>query len=129
ELLVLVPAELRWADAVVEVPLHPLRAPLVEGAELLAGLHEVLHLHLLELAHPEDELPGDDLVAKSLADLRDPEGHLEAGRLADVLVLHEDALRGLGPEVDLALRVRGRADVRLEHQVELADVRPVERAG
>ena len=42
------------------------------------GADEVLHLHLLELAHPEDEVAGRDLVAERLADLGDAERQLLA---------------------------------------------------
>jgi hypothetical protein len=66
--------------------------PLVVGCRL----HEELQLHLLELARPEDEVPGRDLVAERLADLRDPERHLLARRLLDVEEVHVRALRGLG---------------------------------
>ena len=60
---------------------------------------EELHLHLLELAHAEEEVPGRDLVAEALADLRDPERRLHAQRRGDVLEVDEDALRRLRPQV------------------------------
>src|SRR6185312_13860364 len=44
-----------------EMPLHALRLPVVEPLRRLLGLDEELHLHLLELASPEDEVPGRDL--------------------------------------------------------------------
>ena len=53
--------------------------------------------------------------------------HLHAARRDDVLEVGEDALRGLGAEVRDGRRVGERADVRLEHQVEVARRR--ERAG
>ena len=60
------------------VPFHAGLAPMVEPFELLARAHEKLHLHLFELAHAENELPGNDLVAESLADLRDTERPVDA---------------------------------------------------
>ena len=58
-------------------PLFPVRERTPRGA----GLDEVLHLHLLELASAEDEVPDGDLVAEALADLRDAERELLADRL------------------------------------------------
>ena len=81
---------------------------------------EELHLHLLELAGAEDEVAGRDLVAEGLADLGDPERRLLAGEAEHVLEVDEDALRRLRPQVDLRALAGDRADVGLEHQVELA---------
>ena len=86
----------------------------------LVRRHEVLHLHLLELARAEDEVAGRDLVAERLADLRDPERRLLARELQDVLEVEEDPLGGLGAQEDARALVRDRAHVRLEHQVEHA---------
>ena len=86
----------------------------------LAGPDEVLHLHLLELAHPEDEVARADLVPERLPDLGDPERDLLARALLDVLEVDVRALGGLGPEVDDRGVVLDRAHVRLEHQVEPA---------
>ena len=82
--------------------------------------HEELHLHLLELAGAEDEVAGGDLVAEGLADLGDAERRLLAGEAEHVLEVDEDPLRGLRPQVDLRALAGDRADVGLEHEVELA---------
>src|SRR4029079_12809844 len=84
------------------------------------GRHEELHLHLLELARAEDEVAGGYPVAEGLADLGDPEGRLLAGEAEHVLEVDEDALRGLRPQVDLRALAGDRADMGLEHEVELA---------
>src|SRR5215218_3604537 len=60
------------------VPVPATRQPLLEDPRRVVRLDEVLHLHLLELAHAEDEIAGRYLVAKALADLRDSEGQLLA---------------------------------------------------
>src|SRR6185295_10017239 len=86
----------------------------------LGWRHEELHLHLLELAGAEDEVARGDLVAERLPDLRDPEGRLLAREGHHVLEVDEDALRRLRAQVDLGALARDRADVGLEHQVELA---------
>src|ERR1700759_5399477 len=98
-------------DALVD----PVRVPL-RG---FGGRHEELHLHLLELAHAEEEVARRDLVAEALADLRDAERRLYAPRRRHVLEVDEDALRRLGPQDRARTALLHRADVCLEHQVEL----------
>src|SRR5205807_1284490 len=73
---VLAHAELRFAQAVAQIPLKSLLDPVRVPLRGLARRNEVLHLHLLELAHAEEEVAGRDLVAERLADLRDPERRL-----------------------------------------------------
>ena len=116
---VLVEAQVVGVDAQVQVVLEAARLPMLEPARVLARVHEVLHLHLLELAGAEDEALGGDLVAERLAHLRDAERHLEAARLQHVLEVHVAALRGLRAQVDHAAGVLHRAEVGAEHQVEL----------
>merc|ERR1740121_54492 len=101
---------------------------LVEGRpRLIIGWDEELDLHLLELARTENEIARRDLVAKSLSNLRDTEWRLYAAGGDNVAEVGEDALRRLRPEVSDGRGVGHRADVGLEHQVELAWRR--ERAG
>ena len=102
------------------VPVDPLLEPVLEPPRRLVGRHEELHLHLLELARAEDEVAGRDLVAEALADLGDPERRLLARELQVVLEVEEDALRGLGAQVDGRALLLDRPDRRLEHQVEVA---------
>ena len=85
----------------------------------LVRRHEELHLHLLELAQAEEEVPGRDLVAERLADLRDAERRLAPRDLEHVLEVDEDALRRLRTQVRERALALERADVRLEHEVEL----------
>ena len=118
---VLAQAEPLGRHAVALVPGPSLRQPLLErrgGGRLRPD--EVLHLHLLELAHPEDEVARADLVAERLADLGDPERQLLARRLLDVLEVDVRALGRLRAQVDDRRLVLDRAHERLEHQVEPA---------
>ena len=109
----------RHAEALVPGPAR--RQPLLErGGGLRFRPDEVLHLHLLELAHAEHEVPRRDLVPERLPDLGDPERQLLAARLLDVLEVHVRALRGLGAQVDDRRVLLDRAHERLEHQVEPA---------
>ena len=125
KLLMVVETVILRAHTEVHMPLHTGFLPLGEPVELGAGLDEELHLHLLELAHAEDELAGDDLVAESLADLGDTERYLHAAGLLDVQVVHKDALGGLGAQINGIGAFGGAAHRGAEHEVELTDVGPV----
>ena len=128
QLLVVVEPVLIVAEAQCAVPCHAGLLPLVPPLHLLARTHEELHLHLLEFAHAEDELPRHDLVAESLADLRDAERKFHAARFLDVEEVDEDALRRFGTQVDRVGPFGRRSHLGGEHQVELPHLRPVARA-
>src|SRR6185503_4877128 len=100
------------------MPLHPLGLPVLEVLFVGARLDEELHLHLLELPRPENEVSGRDLVAERLADLRDPERDLLSRRLLDVEEVHEDALRRLGSQIHDGGALFYRPHERLEHELE-----------
>ena len=125
QLVVVVEAVVLCAEAQVLMPLHAGLLPLGEPLELGAGLDEELHLHLLELAHAEDELAGHNLVAEGLTYLCDAEGQLHAAGLLHVEVVDEDALSRLGTQVDGGGAVGRAAHLGLEHEVELAHLGPV----
>ena len=93
---------------------------MLEPPRRLLRRDEVLHLHLLELAGAEDEVPGGDLVAEALTDLGDPEWRLLARELEVVLEIQEDALCRLGAQVDGRALLLHRSDAGLEHEVEVA---------
>src|SRR5215213_11922630 len=103
-----------------KMPLEPRVDPVAVPLVRLRRRDEELHLHLLELERAEDEVPGRYLVPERLADLRDAERRLLAGVLKRRLEREEDALGGLGAEVNRRARVLHGADRRLEHEVELA---------
>ncbi|OEI70008.1 putative transcriptional regulator [Curtobacterium sp. ER1/6] len=87
--------------------------------------HEVLDLHLFELARAEDEVAGRDLVAERLAHLADAERRLHATGGDDLREVDEDALRGLGAEEVQPLLRLDRAEVGLEHAGELPGLGPL----
>ena len=82
------------------MPLHPNLLPLLEPSELLTRPNKELHLHLLELTHPEDELTGYDLVPEGLSDLCDTERNLHTTRFLDIQEVYEDTLCRLGSQID-----------------------------
>ena len=96
QLLVVVEAILVVAQAQGLVPLQAGLLPELKPLHLLAGTHKELHLHLLKLAHAEDELASHYLVAEGLAYLRDTEGDAHAAGLLHIQEVHKDALGGLG---------------------------------
>src|SRR5205814_8013178 len=106
-------------QAVPEVPAEPFVDPVAVPPLRLVGRDEVLHLHLLELPHAEEEVAGSDLVPERLADLRDAERGPPARKLQHVLEVDEDPLSRLGAQVRARAGILNRADSRLEHQVEL----------
>ena len=128
QLLVVVVAVLLVTEAESLVPAKTQVLPEVEPLELLTRADEELHLHLLELAHTEDELTGNDLIAEGLTDLCDTEGHLHTACLLHIEEVHEDPLSRLGAQIDLHRTVGRGAHLGGEHEVELTDLRPVARA-
>src|SRR5581483_4555799 len=106
-------------DAEAQVPVEALLLPVVVPLGVFARFDEELHLHLLELARPEQEVPGGDLVPERLAGLRDAERQLLPRRVEHVREVHEHALRGLRPQEHHVGRVLDRPHERLEHEVEL----------
>ena len=113
-------AQPRPPQPVLDVPLEPGVDPVPVPLVGLRRRHEVLHLHLLELAHAEEEVPGRDLVAERLADLRDSERRPPPRQLEDVLEVDEDALCRLRSQERTGALLGHGADRGLEHEVELA---------
>ena len=74
--------------------------------------------HLLELPHPEDKVPGRDLIAEGLADLRNPEGRAPCRGIHHVAEVREDGLGRLRTHVGEVGAVVYRAHGGFEHQVE-----------
>src|SRR5262249_16692726 len=79
-----------------------------------------LNFHLLKLATAKNVVSRIDLVAESLANLRDAEGQLKAITVADVLEVSKYALRRFWAKVGNCGSVFERADKRLEHKIENA---------
>ena len=119
--LMVAQAQVLLADAEALEPVHAVVLPVGEPLQIRAGLAEEFALHLLKLTGTEGEVARGDLVAERLADLADTERELAAGGALDVGEVHEDALRGLRPQVAGRGGILGDADGGLEHQVELAD--------
>ena len=110
------------------MPCHACLLPFLKPLQFGARLDEELHLHLLELPHAEDELPGHDFVAESLAYLCDAERYFHASRLLHVEVVDKDALSSFRSEIDFAGRIGDGTHLRGEHEVELPHIGPVLRA-
>src|SRR6266511_4369280 len=111
-------AQVRRGDAQVGVPVPALGQPVLVPLLVGAGLDEVLHLHLLELARTEDEVARRDLVAEALAHLGDAERRLLARRGHHVGEVDEDSLCRLRAQVVQALVVLDGAEIGLHQAVE-----------
>ena len=117
-LRVLVELQSVLGQAETAVPIHSLLLPVLEPLYVGARLHEELHLHLLELARPENEVAGRNLIPERLADLRDAERNLLPRRLLDVKKIHVNPLSGLRPQIDDGRGVFDGTHEGLEHQIE-----------
>ena len=125
ELLVVVEAQVLGRQAEVLEILLAVRLEVIVQRGVVALLAEGLELHLLELDRAEDEVARRDLVAERLADLPDAERQLRAHRALHVQEVDVFALCVFGAQVDDALIVVRDAAERLEHQVELPDIREI----
>ena len=118
-LLVITQNQLGGIDPQIRVPLEPAIAPVGVPLEGFFRVTEKLHLHLLELAAAEGEVSGRNLVAETLALLRDTEGYLHAVAIHHVLKIHKHPLCRFRPQKRLIIVIAHRAHVRFKHQVEL----------
>src|SRR6185369_17172191 len=105
-------------DAEIDIPVPALLQPVLVPLLVGAGHDEILHLHLLEFARTENEVARCDLVPEALAHLGDAERRLLPGSGLDVLVVDEDALGRLWPQVMQAFVALHRAEVGLHQAVE-----------
>ena len=99
--------------------------PVGKPLQVRAGLTEKFKLHLFELAHAEDEISRRDFVSERFSYLTYAERHAEAGSSLYVFEIDENALRGLGAEVNGVYAVLGDPLKGLEHEVELSYRRKV----
>ena len=112
--------QFRRIDAKIRVPLETPITPVSVPLGRFIGVTEKLHLHLLKFPRAEGEVARGDLVAETLALLRDAEGDFHAVAIHHVLEIHEHPLRRLRPQERLVLLITQRAHIRFEHQVKIA---------
>src|SRR5579884_1426732 len=103
----------RYADRLVKF--QALIEPVLKPFHSFVSPAKVFQLHLFKLPRAESEIAGINLVAKRLADLRNPKGQLLAGDLQNVFELDEDRLGSLRSQVGNGTFVGCGADMRLEH--------------
>src|SRR6516225_8053594 len=107
-------------DADVLVKPEAFFKPVIEPFHPLLRRAKIFQFHLLELARAEREIARIYFVSESFADLRDPEWQLLARDFENIFELNENRLRRLRAEICNRAFVRCGADMRLEHQIELA---------
>src|SRR5579871_2636279 len=117
--LQLVAAETHLVDPPLQVILDPLLMPIL----ILARMHKVLDLHLLQFTDTEEEVAWGDLIAERLADLRDAERQLAVGGIQHVLEVDEHALRRFRAQIGIGIRIGEGTDLGFEHQIEGARLR------
>ena len=74
QLVMVVETVVLSTEAQILMPLHTCLLPFGKPIQFCTWLDKELHLHLLELAHTEDKLTGNNLIAESLTYLGDSEG-------------------------------------------------------
>src|SRR5438876_864776 len=79
-----------------------------------------LDLHLFEFAAAERVIARIDLVAEGLADLGDAKRQLQPRAIKDIPIVGEDSLGRLRAQVSLIFLIAHRANVGLEHEIELS---------
>src|SRR3712207_4980737 len=125
QLLMVVVAIVLVTHAKSLMPGQSMLLPVLKPLHFSAGLAEELHLHLLELAHTEDELAGHNLISEGLTYLCYAEWELLPGALLHAQEVYKDALCRLWAQVNGVRTLCCRAHLGREHEVKLAHVGPV----
>src|SRR5262249_19892628 len=109
----------------IRVPLHPPIAPILVPLRRAFRVTEKLDLHLLELARAKRKIPRRDLVAKTLAHLRNAKRHPPPRTVADVAKIDKNPLCRLrsqkaasssvpsAPTIVLNIKLKSRGSVSL----------------
>src|SRR4030042_2428392 len=119
-LVMLAEPEVLLFDAQVDIPVEPFLYPLIEPLPISARLDEVLDFHLLELAHPEDEVARGNLISEGFAYLGNTEGQLPSSRCNHVREIDEYALSGLRAQIDNGCLILHGAYEGFKHEIEHA---------
>jgi hypothetical protein len=77
---------------------------------------------LFEFPCPENEITGRNLISETLPDLPDSEREFAARASLDVFKIYENALSGLGTEINGVFFFLDDALIGFEHQIEFSDV-------
>ena len=111
-----------FLNSILQIPIVALFLPVLEPRIRLFGMAEKFHLHLLELARTEGEVSRVNFIPESLSDLRDAERYLHARRADDIIEVRENSLARFRTKIGRGGTVLHRADIRLEHQIEMTDL-------
>ena len=111
------------------MPFQAGRLPHLEPFHFFARTNKELHFHLFELTHTEDKLTGNDLVTERFTDLGDTERNLHTAGLLYVEEVNENTLCRFRTQIYLGSAIGSRTHFCGEHQVELANFRPVACSG
>ncbi len=81
-------------------PFDPYLFPVPEPFKFGAGGDKVLHLHLFEFPHPENELACNNLIPESFSDLGNTKRDLHSSCFLDIQEIDENSLCCFGPEIN-----------------------------
>ncbi len=87
--------------------------------------HKILNLHLTTFAIAQNKVTRRNLVSERLPLLRNPERQVRINRIDDILIIRENPLRSLRPEIRNRRIVHYRTDMSLEHHIKLLNLVPV----
>src|SRR5256885_2026945 len=80
------------------IPGHPPVAPILVPLARRVWMAEKLDLHLLEFTRAKREIPGRDLIPKTLANLPDAKRNFHARAVGHVLEVYKNPLSRLRPQ-------------------------------
>ena len=110
------------------MPLQALRLPKLVKFQLCPWLAEKLHLHLLKLLHPHDELSGHNLVPKRFSCLGDTKRQLHPTGFLHVQKVDKNPLGGFRTQIQTVFAAIGCTHLGAVHQVKLTYIGPIARA-
>jgi hypothetical protein len=107
------------------MPFHTFFLPVFIPFHFGTGFYKVLHFHLFEFAHAQDELAGHNFVAKGFPGLGNAEGDLHPAGFLHVQKIDENTLGSFRPEVNGVGFLAHRTKLCAEHKIEFTHFRPV----
>ena len=110
------------------VPFQALRLPKLVKFQFCAWLAEKLHLHLLKLLHPHDELSRHNLVPKRFSCLGDTKRQLHPSGFLHVQKVDKNPLGGFRTQIQTVFAGIRCAHLGAVHQVKLTYIGPISGA-
>ena len=71
-----------------------------EPFQFSSGLNKKLHFHLLKFPHPENKLPGNNLIPECFADLGNTKWNFHPSCFLDIKKIYKDSLGSFRTQID-----------------------------